>query len=1456
MIKLLTEHYESIVLITKQKVGKITRLWLLFILVGKLVYAQNPAAPYACPTYVNPCATLGPSTNDIVNVVKTISNYPLGKNIHNVNSGCSNVIPGAGGNYNYTLYPPTEGKYLQLRRGDQFKITVGAGKTFSQGYRVWVDWNQNNTFTNGATPAPNNELVFQSSTTLVATGCNDTTSAGAVQTSGWITVPMTAACGWTRIRVRSVFANTNFTPIDNQNYGETEDYLFNILDNPVTPEPVLSFLDSSICVGKDITLFATSSGTINYYNKLSSNTPLSNSGAINIAAGAITFLSLMHDTMVYVENVENGCKSKRIPVSINTQTIANVEIIPNDTSICLGDTVVLEARVDTTSISSVYKKFGEIVPNAYQTIADDAGNNGAHCGTQRERVVEVNNVRPLTLVAGTLTEVGVRIKHKRIKDIAVSLYAPNGSKINLSNANGSNSIVTAGANYGAGNSAATYTYLVFTDTAAVSISTVNTSNITGYKKPLQPLSTLTGPSNGYWKIVVKDINAPITAGTDDDGKLLGWYVKFKRDNFADTTISWSPTTNNSAFAPVTTWEETLKRFAYPTTDTDFIFELTNTAGCRKTDTSHVHVNQQLALSTSSTPNQICVGDQAVLHCTSSAAAIDTTYWSSNFAPTFGGNFTVNPTTTTNYTVIAKSTLGCIDTAYYTLTVNPNPAAPVLAASGPTTFCQGNSVTLSTNYTSGLAWSTGSSANTITVSSTIPNITAIYTDANGCSSVASTPMNVVVNPLPTTPVIIPAGPTSFCNGDDVTLSAPAGYTYNWSHDGVAGFSSLQNIVVTTGNNYSVLITDGNGCTAQSANTPITIYPLPPAPILTPQNPTSFCPGGYVTLQSSPSVHYNWTPTALDQQNNTVALGGDYSLTVTDANGCTSASSNIITVTIFPVPPVPVITPDGPLAFCIGNDVTLTAPSSTTYLWSPTGSTSQSITVNTSGNYSVQVTNSSGCSSVFSSSANVVVNPLPQMPILAPLTPTTICAGNYASISAGNYASYLWSDGSTTNPAMFNASGAYSVIVTDNNGCTSPSSLPINITVNPLPPTPGLVANGPTTFCVFDSVGLVASSTIPNPIYYWRPSQDTTINNTFYVNQTDQYNVSVIDNNGCMSPASASIAVTVRPLPTPPQIISSGATTFCEGDSVTLSLSTDDNPTWSIGSADSSIVIHQSGTYSALVTDYCDIVHNPSITINVKQMPIADFAINDTLGCIPLEISFTNKSLYADSYVWNLSTNEILTDTNPTYVFTEPRSYSIILTANSVNGCSNTVSYYNLIKASKRPKMDFDFTPNPALTSTPLVHFYSTTVGADKIYWICNDYNFTDSIYKTSLAMPDTGVHEMTLVAMTADGCIDSLTRPIRVEGDFLLYVPNAFTPSNQDGLNDKFIPVTEYMDYKTFTMRIFDRWGNEIYFTDDAKKGWDGLVRGERILGTYNWTIDCLDTRGVTHSKAGTVTVVN
>ncbi|HUX94429.1 MAG TPA: choice-of-anchor X domain-containing protein [Bacteroidales bacterium] len=151
-------------------------------------------------------------------------------------------------------------------------------------------------------------------------------------------------------------------------------------------------------------------------------------------------------------------------------------------------------------------------------------------------------------------------------------------------------------------------------------------------------------------------------------------------------------------------------------------------------------------------------------------------------------------------------------------------------------------------------------------------------------------------------------------------------------------------------------------------------IPPAtPTITPSGPLTFCSGGSVTLTSSAGTTYLWSNGATTQSI-VVSTSGSYSVQVTNAQGCQSASSAPATVTVNALPATPTITPGGPLIFCSGGSVNLTSSAGTTYQWS-NGATTQTINVNTSGSYTVRVTNAAGCQSAPSSPATVTVNPLP-------------------------------------------------------------------------------------------------------------------------------------------------------------------------------------------------------------------------------------------------------------------------------------------------------------------------------------------------------------------------------------------------------------------------------------------------------------------------------------------------
>src|SRR5262249_40680444 len=141
--------------------------------------------------------------------------------------------------------------------------------------------------------------------------------------------------------------------------------------------------------------------------------------------------------------------------------------------------------------------------------------------------------------------------------------------------------------------------------------------------------------------------------------------------------------------------------------------------------------------------------------------------------------------------------------------------------------------------------------------------------------------VTVNPLPTA-TITPGGSTTFCQGGSVTLTASSGVSYHWSTN-----ETTSSINVTSSGNYTVQVTDANGCSATSAATQVTVNPLPAATI-TPSGSTTFCQGGSVTLTASSGVSYHWSTNETTSSIN-VTSSGNYTVQVTDANGCSATSA---------------------------------------------------------------------------------------------------------------------------------------------------------------------------------------------------------------------------------------------------------------------------------------------------------------------------------------------------------------------------------------------------------------------------------------------------------------------------------------------------------------------------------------------------------------------------------------
>ncbi len=603
-------------------------------------------------------------------------------------------------------------------------------------------------------------------------------------------------------------------------------------------------------------------------------------------------------------------------------------------------------------------------------------------------------------------------------------------------------------------------------------------------------------------------------------------------------------------------------------------------GCSLVDTlingDTAHVAGTLAPPTISGNTALCTGGTTTL--TASGTNIYGYAWSNG---AFTASTTISSPGTYTVTVYGECTTA---TATKTVTAAPQPR-DTITAGGPTTFCQGGSVVLSvpagsTSY----AWSTGATTNSITAT-TASTYKVTVTNSSGCSAVSSG-VTVAVNALPSNTVTA-SGPLAFCPGGNVTLTGAAGLTYLWSNG-----NTTQGITVTTAGTFTLTVTNSNNCSAVSSPDITSIVALPNNTI-TAGGPTSFCPAGSVILSGTAGLTYHWS-TGATSQNITATTAGSYTLTVTNSNSCTAVSTPT-TVSVYALPN-DTITANGPLAFCPGGSVTLSAAAGYTYHWS-NGTTTQTISATQAGSYTVTVTSANSCTAV-SAPTVVTINALPTATITAN-GPTSFCPGGSVNLSGPAGLTYLWSTGATTQVITATQAGAYTLTVTNANNCSAVSAA-TNVTIYALPNNT-VTAGGPLTFCPGGSVTL---SGVAGLTYHWSTGATT---QTISATLAGNYTLTVTNGNSCTA-VSAPVTVTLNALPND-TITPGGPTSFCPGGSVQLSGTAGLSYHWSTGATTQSITTSQAGAYSLTVTN----TNNCSAVSAVTNVTI--YALpNDTITAI--------------------------------------------------------------------------------------------------------------------------------------------------------------------------------------------------------------------------------------------------
>lgn len=393
-----------------------------------------------------------------------------------------------------------------------------------------------------------------------------------------------------------------------------------------------------------------------------------------------------------------------------------------------------------------------------------------------------------------------------------------------------------------------------------------------------------------------------------------------------------------------------------------------------------------------------------------------------------------------------------------------PAAVCAGSAGNTASVPdaGGSATYAWTITNGTITSSATTRTiTFTAGPTGPLGLGVSVHAGYCPAVGS--RNVTLTSAPSATVTTSTAVCAGSTGNTASVpDAGAGATYLWTIDAGATITSGQGtrqIVFTAGATGPIhpAVTVTAGCASNGGAT-VAVNTIPAKPSITPGGATTFCAGGSVTLTASAGSSYLWS-TGATTPSITVSTAGSYTVRVFDAIGCASPLSDATTVTVNAIPAKPTITPGGATTFCAGGSVTLTSSAGTSYLWS-TGATTPSITVSTSGSYTVQVTDANSCPSPLSDATVVTVNPAPAAPVIT--TPGTAAAGSTghtASVPDHAGSTYSWS---ITNGTITSGAGTASIVYTagvagpltltvteteGTNGCTSAEGT-TTVTVTPV------------------------------------------------------------------------------------------------------------------------------------------------------------------------------------------------------------------------------------------------------------------------------------------------------------------------------------------------------------------------------------------------------------------------
>jgi gliding motility-associated-like protein len=277
---------------------------------------------------------------------------------------------------------------------------------------------------------------------------------------------------------------------------------------------------------------------------------------------------------------------------------------------------------------------------------------------------------------------------------------------------------------------------------------------------------------------------------------------------------------------------------------------------------------------------------------------------------------------------------------------------------------------------------------------------------------------------------------------------------------------------------------------------------------------------------------------------------------------------------------------------------------------------------------------------------------------------------------------------------------------------------------------------------------------------------------------------------------------------------------------------------------------------------------SFTVNVNPTPTATFVSTINKGCAPFGVNFTAVPTTSNNtglnYVWDFgnSAGGGPPQTGPQAFMQYPNAgtYNAGLTVISSFGCSSDFLVANYVEVYPVPFAEFTSSPQTATILEPHVQFTNLSQGAATYLWEFGDY--ASLLNTSSLVHPEhtyslSGFYTVYMVAVNSFGCKDTAIHKVEIKPDFSIYIPNAFTP-DQNNRNDVFQPKGVGINEEKYKMEIFDRWGELIFTSNAFRTGWDGTVKGSGQIaqeGVYIYKIFATDLEGNKKYYTGHVTLL-